>query len=59
VRGGAATAVGDGVWVAATVSLVIAGVFSGVGIAVMSAMGVVVAALGTAKVDAIRPTGRG
>jgi hypothetical protein len=58
VRGGAASAVGDGIWVVASVALVIAGVFSGVGIAVMSAMGLVVAALGTAKVDAIRPTGR-
>jgi hypothetical protein len=54
VRGAAATAVGDGVWVAATVALVIAGVFSGVGIAVMIATGLVVGALGTAKVDAIR-----
>lgn len=54
VLGAVATAVGDGVWVAVTVALAIAGAFSGAGIAVMSAVGVVVAALGTAKFDAIR-----
>jgi hypothetical protein len=54
VLGAAATAAGDGLWVAVTVVLAMAGAFSGVGTAVMGAVGVVVAALGIAKVEAIR-----
>jgi hypothetical protein len=53
-RGAAATAVGDGLWVVATIALVSAGAFSGAGIAAMTAVAVVVAALGTAKVRALR-----
>jgi hypothetical protein len=53
-RGAAATAAGDGLWVVATIALVTAGAFSGAGIAAMTAVAAVVAALGTAKVGALR-----
>ena len=55
-RGALVTTAGDGVWVVATVALVIAGAFSGAGIAVVGAVGLAVAALGAAKAEAVRPS---
>jgi hypothetical protein len=52
--GAAATAIGDGLWIAATIALVVAGIFSGGGIGLMSAVALVVAALGLAKARAVR-----
>ena len=53
-RGAVVSAVGDAVWVAGTVALIAAGAFGGVGIAVVAALGAVVAALGVVKTTTLR-----
>jgi hypothetical protein len=56
--GAAVTAVGDGIWVLATLALIAAGVFSGAGVATMVAVAVPVGALGVAKARARRALSR-
>jgi hypothetical protein len=53
-QGLAVTAVGDALWVLASVALVIAGTFSAAGNAVVLAVALVVAAIGVTKVAALR-----
>ena len=52
--GTAATAVGDALWVAATLGLVVAGAFDPAGVAAVLALGAVVAGLGVAKTATLR-----
>lgn len=52
--GAGVTVAGDAMWVIATVALVLVGTFSGLGVAVAAAVGVVVAVLGTEKALALR-----
>ena len=52
--GTALTAVGDGLWVAATLGLIVAGAFEAAGVAAVLAVGTVVAALGVTKTATLR-----
>jgi hypothetical protein len=51
--GTTATIAWDGLWVAVTVVLAVAGTFSGTGVAVMGVVGLVVGTLGVAKAGAV------
>jgi hypothetical protein len=53
IAGARVSIAGDAAWVAATVVLVAAGVFSGAGIALMAAVALVVGALGVSKAVAL------
>jgi hypothetical protein len=52
--GAGVTVAGDALWVAATAALVVAGVFTGLGVAVAAAVGAVVTILGVEKALALR-----